>query len=626
MKVDDRPRSAESARGTPQVLTVAEAATLGWLPVLALIGALGVIQVALADDAARQGMPWAEAAFWTGLATIFIPYSARLLMRDTPPHERIGLLLVLTLELYVAMLLLSPLGFTGFDELAHWRTAQDIGRTGHLFTPNPLLPISAKYPGLEIVTNALASLVGASTFAAGIVVIGVARLIGVLALYLFYEQVTRSPWVAGIAGLLYMANPNFLTFDAAFSYESFALPLAALVIYVALTRVRRWPDRAHGLMMVLALAFGAVVITHHLTSYNLVAFLLLWAIILVIQRRRLWVKGGPGGPALLGLALCVIWLAYVGNDVAGYVVPHITSGVQQLAQILTGHAPVRPLFHDSAGDVTPLWERITAFAAVALILLGLPFGIVRIWQRHRAQAIVLALAIVALLYPITQALRLTQAGAETADRATEFVFVGLALVLAAALTESWLTSAPAWRRYVPAVAVVAILFIGGAIAGSGPVWNRLPGPYLVSADSRSISPEGITAAQWAGTHLGPGQRVITDRIDQMLMGTYGGQHPVTGFNDGLPIPTVFFSPQLDSYDRSVLRAGRVRYVEIDQRLSTGLPHVGVYFEIGEPGSFQHATPISRAALMKFNGVPGVNRIYDSGNIVIYDIGGITNVP
>lgn len=329
---------------------------------------------------------------------------------------------------------------------------------------------------------------------------------------------------------------------------------------------------------------------------------------------------------LLGVALCLIWVVYVGDSVVSYVTPHFTAGIQQLVPILANQSSARPLFYDSAGDVTPVWERFTAYVAVALILLGLPYGIARIWQRHRTDAVPVALIIVALLYPISQALRLTQAGAETADRATEFVFIGVALVLAAALAELWLASPPTWRRYVPAVAAVAVLFIGGVIAGSGPLWNRMPGPYLVSADTRSISPEGITAAQWAGTHLGQGRRVITDRMDQMLIGTYGDENPVTGFNDQLPIPTVFLSQQLDAYDQSILRSGHVRYVEIDQRLSTGLPRVGVYFEIGEPGSFQHTTPISRAALMKFDGVQGVNRIFDSGNIVMYDVGGITNVP
>jgi hypothetical protein len=88
------------------------------------------------------------------------------------------------------------------------------------------------------------------------------------------------------------------------------------------------------------------------------------------------------------------------------------------------------------------------------------------------------------------------------------------------------------------------------------------------------------------------------------------------------VSQVFFAPTLGPAERQILRAGRVRYVVIDRRLSTGLPAAGAYFERGEvPGNI-HSVPIDPAVLSKFDTLAGVSRLFDSGAIVIYDIAGL----
>ena len=69
--------------------------------------------------------------------------------------------------------------------------------------------------------------------------VGVARLLLVLALYLFFARVSGSTRIAALATLLYMANPNFVYFGAIVAYESLALPLASVVLLaVALRSIR----------------------------------------------------------------------------------------------------------------------------------------------------------------------------------------------------------------------------------------------------------------------------------------------------------------------------------------------------------------------------------------------------
>jgi hypothetical protein len=63
----------------------------------------------------------------------------------------------------------------------------------------------------------------------------------------------------------------------------------------------------------------------------------------------------------------------------------------------------------------------------------------------------------------------------------------------------------------------------------------------------------------------------------------------------------------------------VDYVVVDMRLAEATPRVGHYFEPGEPGS-PHRRPLDREYLIKFDREPCLNRVYDSGDIIVYAAG------
>jgi hypothetical protein len=595
--------------------------TWGWLPVLSLSSALGLLLVALAYNAGRFATQGSELLYWFGLLVLFLPIAWRLFSPGAARRERIALLLMLGIALYSTKLLEYPLYFTYYDELLHVRTTNDIIASGHLFQANPALPISPFYPGLEIVTDALSSLTGLSTFAAGAVLIGVARLVFLLASYLFYEHLSNSAQVAGIATLLYVACVGW--FNEGFSYESLALSLTMLVVFAIALRCAVGGHK--GLTLTICLGIGATVITHHITSYMLTAFIFLWTLTSFPQRFHQKGHVGPGGVALLALVLCVVWLQYTGDIALGYLRPHLDSTLHQGLQIVAGEKATRQLFHDGAGFVTPLWERVMAFASVALIVLGLPCGLFYIRRHHRTNALVLALTSGALVYPVSQAFRLTPAGAEPADRLAAFLFFGVAFVLAIGATQFWLSHGPSWRRTAMIMGAVGVIFVGQAIVGNGPLWARVPGPYLVSADQRSIEPEGVTAAQWARSYLGPGQRVATDRINTLLMMTYGNEWTVTALNGTTDVAPVFTSLQFGPDIETILREDRLQYLVVDRRLSSGLPRVGSYFNVDVSNTLQ-SEPINPAALAKFDSVKNVSRLFDSGDIIIYDVEAITDEP
>ena len=101
---------------------------------------------------------------------LFAPAAARVLSAGATRAERIGILLMLAMGLYLVKVIHSPAGFTFYDELQHWRTVVDSAQQERLFVENPLLRTSPLFPGLEVATQAVMSLTGLSPFVAGLVV------------------------------------------------------------------------------------------------------------------------------------------------------------------------------------------------------------------------------------------------------------------------------------------------------------------------------------------------------------------------------------------------------------------------------------------------------------------------
>jgi hypothetical protein len=159
-----------------------------------------------------------------------------------------------------------------------------------------------------------------------------------------------------------------------------------------------------------------------------------------------------------------------------------------------------------------------------------------------------------------------------------------------------------------------------------PRWSRLPGPYIPSADVRSIEREGVSAAEWAARELGPGNRIVADRTNRNLMGSYGRQNPITQYGDGIRSWSVFFSPEYGPADQAILEAGRIDYLVIDLRLANARPLTRVYFERGEPPLAAREGRLQATWLTKFEAVPGVSIVFDSGNIRIYDVRALSAGP
>jgi hypothetical protein len=580
---------------------------------LVLSSAVGLLLVSGADALSRSGHEHGGVLFWLGLLAIFLPLTARLTSETASRSERVALLVLLGVASYMVKVFRDPFRFLYTDEFVHQYNAISIVSTHELFHRNPILAATPAYPGLEAPTAALSSLTGMSTFAAGLIVIGLARLILMLALFLLYETVADSGRVAGLAAALYAASPHYLFFIAQFSYESLALPIATLVLAAALrAHPPKEASRRAWLIVAIILTAG-VVFTHHMTSYALIATLLAICLVplpwLRRQPRRPWIV------AAAAVALTAGWLVLVARTTVGYLSPVILGAVRETIKTAAGEGQTRQLFHSASGVQSPAWEHVTALLSAVLVAAALPFAIRTVWQRYRHLPVAIVFAVAAVAYLGTLGLRLVPAAWETAARASEFLFIGSAFLLA--LAALWaLDRFPSVAARAGLIAAAAVLMVGGVISTT-PSSTRLAETYRVSVQGGTIEPQGAALAQWANAVLGPGNRMAAGLGDGRFLLAGGRQRVFVGSSP--PIKLMLRTTQIHPWEIALLRREGIRYVVTNRQPSGGDGGNGYYF-------FRNGHyPGLALASSKF-GQAGGQAIYDSGNIVVYDIQGGLSLP
>jgi hypothetical protein len=593
-------------------------------PALVLV-ALGVLGQAWVGYEGRTSSSPSSVLWYATLCLIFTPSAAFIMSRRLSDKARIWFTLYMSVALLATRFILYPSQFAYHDELINYRVLLSIDRSGHLFTPNSLLPAVADYPGMQIATSSLHHLTGLSLHSAGLVILLAVRVVMTLALIRIIQGISKSAAVGCLAALIYATNPQYIFFNSQFSYQSVALPLCFFCAYVFTRR------RQTGSILSLAPAATvmlAVAATHHLTSLALVVVLWIWLIFTKITKRPV---SQLFPLAVISLVIIAAWTWLARSVIVPYISEILHNSLANLASLASGKSNHK-MFTDSAGEHNPIWQAVLSIASVLLIISTLIPALWLALVKHRLlSAAAMTLFSIAAVYPMIPAGHLTNATAEVSDRASGFVFVGLGYLVAI----WWFRDVPFHRhartsRFTVArhtwllVIGLTICFVGGTIIGSGPDWLHGPGPYLVSADNRSVDQLALQAARWEGQHLPAGSRVYSDRVNDLLAAVYGNQHVVTSLGDRIQegsVSTLLLGPPT-SDDANVACQARLSFLVADQRLATSLPHVGVYIDKGEYLSGTRTAPPAAGALTKFDAEPGAQRIFDNGAIRIYDLRGI----
>lgn len=568
--------------------------------------AAGVLTVCAAYAAGRAGVagPAAHAAYWIGEAAIFAPPAMLALARKAPGDGvAAGLAVALATATYLVNYAYSPAFFTFPDALQHWRTLTNVLATHHVFHVNYLLPISSGYPGLEIDASALAQVTSISTFAAGLIVAGLAHLVFTAAIYALLRLVSGSPRIALGAVTVYATNPHYQVFDTIFGYQTLALAFFGLALVFARLATRHAATRREVVRywLLAAASAAATIVTHHVTSFMLITSLALVAAVSAAFRQR---------PAALATsvfaagctAIFAIWAWRVAPTTISYLSPAASQLGNGIGSLVDGHPAT------SAGSTAvgaPLPFRIASYAVTLLIMAVIPAGWRQVWRTKRDDPWALALAAGSAIYYGCAILPLLAPnGSELAGRLFTFVYIPVGYTLATAFT----ARPPALRRQAAAAGATAVLLAGGLATGWPPWWEQLPGRYVVDGFESGITPQGIAAATWAGQQLNPGQRIAADYTNNVLLGSYGNLSPVNG------VAELFCGPAWTATDAVIARQQDINYLVIDQRTASHVPETGSYFQ----GSAKSCpTPIPAADLAKFATTRGFDRIYDNGDIIVY---------
>jgi hypothetical protein len=426
-----------------------------------------------------------------------------------------------------------------------------------------------------------------------------------------------------------MTQPNFLFFNGAYAYESFALPIGVGLVFVIL-RQGSAPLAIPVYVAVVAVLSVVVTASHHVTGLALAGFLSAWAgmgLLPWAKRRRR--EHHVLLATVIFLVVLLAWSLEISLLVLDYLGPVVGNAITGLYGLIVGTAEPRDLFVSRRGFEQPLWSRAFGLAAPVLLTASLPVGLYAVWRRLRAGATTidpvpaLVLCLVALAYPASLVFRLTSSGAAQASgRSAEFLFLGVGFI--AAMSAAWV-----WQRWeirtagaVIGAALCTVVFVGGVIVGT-PEWSRVPRPYTPGADARSIEEHGLAVADWSRRYLSPDARVAGDRMTRALIGAYGGQYIVSQSSTGTAIWPLFFSTEIRGRPLEIIREVDVEYIVIDTRLVGAVPHT-VYIESGEQFRTQEG-PMRSAAVRKWVG-SGADRIYDNGEIYIYDLRPLHDVP
>ncbi|MGA2827388.1 MAG: hypothetical protein ABSF03_14885 [Streptosporangiaceae bacterium] len=621
--------AAPQVTGLPTSAAGPAGGQAGWsaaFPLIVLLTSVGTLAVAAAYAAGREGWPYLSALYWPGQLLVYVPIAVRAYSpRLTGPAEGFALLLLLFVQQTLLFRMYSPLELKFPDELQHWRGTVNVVQSGALDQANYSLPVAVHYPGLEALGGAVSASTGLSVTATAFIVAALLHLLLACALYVLCLRI-RADWrVATVACIVYAASPQYMVFDAMYIYQSLALPFLLLAVWAL--RVLRLPGRAAGRWAVLLISIGVVTVSHHLTSFVMVA--LLGSLTAAgLCRPRPGRELRPAAAWLVATAAVLAWVLLVARDVVGYVDPVLAQLGHNAIGLL--HGRLGATAPGAAPLAEPVDERLATIGALGILALLVVRGSRGLWPERRAEPWTLPLIGGAWLIFVAGALRAVASdGGELAGRASTFIYIPVALVAAITLCDIRRRGpgrrrrqgdrdtglrAPALLGGAAPVMVAAVILMGGVASGWPPVWDRLPGPYLVSGFERSVDPQGVAAAVWALGALGPGHRWAEDFTDNSLLATIGDQNTVRA------VGLLFDGKGADATARALVQYQQIEFFAVDLRDSMQLPAGGAYFPV-DPNAERYRSPLPRTDLEAPGRVAGVSRIYDSGDISLYDLRG-----
>jgi hypothetical protein len=604
---------------------------------------LGIALIVAAYHQAATGQESSRhfTVFWIGMILVWGPL-ALACTKDLSDRRHSALIAILGLASYLPAFVRSPTFPTFNDADGHYAEAEQIVRNSKLFVSDGFVVMASKYQGLEVLTAQLTKLSGLPLFRVGTILLALFHVLSVAGVYALANLIFNDRRAATSAALLFAISPAIAFVDSLYAYESYAIPLSIWLAVIAVRGATRPTRRSRMCHLLFAFAVGVCLdVTHHLTSYEAAAFLLLVAISSLSRR-----KAGVAAFAYVGALGCAVggvaalWVVVRDVNIVPYLsyypkqavdaVGHTLFGTHEVAApgaALAAQGSYRQLF---GGGSLPFYENALAIVSQPILFL---LAVLTAWRRRLwSSPAFIAVAVVTLVYFGSLPLDLTSAGSEGVHRSWAFTWVGLSIVCGWSLarlggrsssdaTETphrsiWLRtaarSAPKFDRYRRyAYSALILVVLCGAYGGDVNVDQMFPGPFVMEADGRATT-EQIDVAKWFAVHEGLGRRVVSDHRNLEVF-TAEAQALSTDF----PAWKLFYprtAPPHSLVDK--LYGYGVQFVVVDKRLATDPSQ---YLWFGNGSTLPPSDPLPQQSITKFAHLPYLRAVHTTKDLIVYQV-------
>ena len=556
--------------------------------------------------------------FWVSFALVFITAgfiaSRHAKSLIAPAFSRFAAIASLGIWGALPRLLRGPVPLYFNDEFAQLWQTQRLVQTNSLPSTNPLgVSMAPSFPGLSYLTYVIHLAIPVNVPTLGITIVLIAHALGLFGIYFLARSIGVGSRGSSIAAILYALNPSWLYFDAMYSYESLAIPLAIWSLVAVSFSVRRGTKM--GWKLAAAILIPSTIVTHHATGLLLLVAVCSLVLVSEYRQRRLPTSIGAKSealsvlPVVIGIVLVAFsaWWVFHISVIYGYYSSYFSSKTGTLTSHAIAHGSVLPLFENVC-----LWLQPLAVGAASLWA----------WRRLRGtwktapslQWILLGMGTMFFV-----SLPLVISGSqEVAHRSWAFSWIGLAVILGTAVgTKNVKTSIRIQTKAMAAAAVIVTIATIGSVAAS-PMYGylRFPGLPIAGMQGRVDA----TSADNLSTFFNQNTKgnFFADRYVSGWIADSGNQSRVIGTNgssDAMPLVLGWNIPspkEVTAWEKAGLR-----YIVVDGRIGKVSPFQGNWYQsIGEPVIPLGTTPWDMRALAcaKWSSVA-----YKTGNYTVYEV-------
>ncbi len=553
------------------------------------------------------------ALFWVGMGVSCFSLLFVVLLGRNKIHI-LFTLFILGLVIYSVHIYRNIDYFIARDEMHRFQVYNTIIEDGFIDKEHTTFPISAYYPGMEILISVLSKITALKPIVSAKTIAGFVHSLDLLILCLFFNNISKfSISIAGLATFIYAINPRFVLFDAQVSYETMAITLVILLFLLIQYKLHN--QNTVGIFIISLLTLFSLIVTHHSSPYMFIFYIMITSLLIYYDKLRNKVSFKSVDTFfMLSTVATFSWLIYVATSTIGYVAGNIIYKALHIIYAGAFEGKGTEAVLSMATSYVPIYETIPKrffFPPTLIILCGLGvFLFLKYYYKQHmlkfpeSTALLLwSLPIFFLSWPLTIS---TGFGAELGYRVWAFAFIGVAFVSSLTYYYLWNRKNRAYKFFI--VSTLIVLFISGISLGR-PDITRLPAEKPVSLTS-FYNLDLFKAADWLRASAGKKLNVAGTEAVWDIVGGYGAQKVSL-----LPSADLFLKEKID--DDFIKIVKNFNYIVADQRITKLL--------YTEPGDLFHRNNISEqcrgnlpdAAIEKFNNYCGISKVYANGNIKIY---------